>query len=941
MINIQVGLSEPEPDDEAETDPDPTKVAGLLARGRQRLKSSYPEAELWQIELVRGGARYDLVDAAGRKMSAVPAVGDRAHQLQVEEIVVVAYRNRNPALPEIKTAIGKAKWDFSALLAFGRWGQAWANPFRDAFGEAASSGADFVGQYPGSGLINFTGGPSGNGPARCLVYLPGGRLGIAQWIEDSGELSKVRFLVVTPAADNSWAVEAFHDFDLTALRDRKGPQGYNNDCYGFYDQSTQFITLFTRMFRALPTEAPDTTFATVLTISVANPLALNEANIGEIQVGALASDRLTAREMNVAGQHMCRGAFSEILSKSAGPVWDRKAHVFTYSQSASGRWALVAAVDWLDLAMDRVFTPRYQEPDNRPAWLPSDVQGNGAMPGFELSNNRPQFGPPFAQVGGNRAFYGLAAARGAIGLSDLELVGAFRTHYAFGQNYFGAKVVEIEVDARTGAVNFNVVYEETTFTQGQATKLSNSIESAAADYPPLYEPSSFSENRIASCLPIAGPTPYTYTERKIYLGAIFEQYQNPYNTDIIFFGLGADRKIGCGQPWVFPNYVASRSGKRYGAFTRWLPYWTTGDLSLRRVAAGDVRSQFYLPHPEADSGYFSNNFSTIGFVQTGTACGVVTDRLYVGAYIPALVFMEATVIFGMPGSSQMILPQQFHEFSSGDPFCPIREEFFQAIPCEELGVVFWLHNWRDSRLTALGVPMVTVTDLAVSQVLYTIPASELFPLDKFESDQIHTVEGGDTEVWARAGEYVHYCNNIDGRGPLAKLVKITGSVDKFRLILAGEYYQRVTPGDWGYSPITESQSFFESDSIDGVTFVLGNGPASISRVYVDDYSNEVSFTFTAPSTVVLAEPLGSGYLVVDYTYTIETAHPPGEGSTWTKSWVIDVTASGFTLEKVVEEVATWTYPNIVAPYAPFSIDDLRTAVVGPDRFIQGLNQVPI
>lgn len=835
----------------------------------------------------------------------------------------------------------------SELILIGIWGQAWGNPYRNGIGAATvSPGGDFVGDYPGSATIALTGGPSGDGLIRCIVYLPEGKIGIAKWIEDGGDLAIVRFLVVAPNDTNNWPVLDYHDFELTLDRDRKGGQGYLSDCYGFYDEQTKFVTLFTRMFNSLPSEAPDGTLATALTISVADPDNLALPNIGTIQVSAASNsaNRLTARAMNVAGGRMVKGAFNEIQSPTpTSPSWDKQAHVFTYSQNSGGTWDLVQAVNWLNQAMDEVFTPRYSEPDNRPAYLPSDVRGIGLMPGDSgVSNNRPQYGPPFAQIGSNRYFFGVACGVRQIGVSDRELVGLVATNYVYGVDFRENKVVEVQVNAATGIVSFATILAETSYTQSQAIKLANSIATKAAAYPPSFEPTTFSEARVASCF--GDNYPYTYTEEKFYLGAIYEPYVNPWNDeDVRSPDLGAGKFCGVVQSQIWPNYTSASSGRRYGAITRSIPYWIAEDnLGLRRVLPGEVKSEFYLPHPETSDG---NNFSlqAFPFIQTGTPCGVAIRREYNGVYVPRLVHMEATCLVtigpGLTGPAQLLeLPHSRHEFSAGDPGVPIREEFFQAIAVEELGVVLWLHNWRDSRQCGLGIPMITVTGLDGASVLFEIPANEFFPTTKFASNQFVGTEFG-TEIWAYEGEFDHYCNGVDGLGPLMKVVKLG---EDFKLVLSAEYYKRAFPGDYGYLPTNGFDSFSEADSqgLDGVTFQLSSSPAVVTRVYVNEYSNEVGYTFTAPNTIVLSAPITDpDSLAVEYTWTIDGASPPETGTTWRKSFILDITADEYTLEKIVEDSANWTFPNIERPFVNFGPEEIRQMFIGQDRVIIGLKQI--
>jgi hypothetical protein len=832
------------------------------------------------------------------------------------------------------------------VFSIGQWGQSWGNAYRNAIGYSFSFSGNFVDDFAGSESINLIGEPSGGGLIRSILVLPEGKVGIIKFIEDGIELDKVRVITASTSITNNWNVLDYHDFELTLGRDRFGGQGYLSDCYAFFDEQTNFITVFTRMFNSLPDGVSDTDEATVLTVSALNPSSLSSPNIGSIKVSSAVNsiNRLTARCMNLFENTMVKGAFDEIIPSSlSAESWEKSSYVFSYTQNTIGEWSLNEKVDWLNIAMNTQFSPRYSEPDNRPSYLASDVKAIGKFPeDFSLSNNRPQYGPPFARLGGLNYFFGVASCVKQIGVSNLEIVGSVATNYTRGLGFAQNKVIEIQINANSGSVSFSQILLENSYTQGQATKMANAIAAKAADYPPLFEPSSFSEERIASCF--GDNYPYTYTEQKFYLGAIFAPYVNPFNSeDVRSPDLGESKFCGVAQSNIWPNYSSGTSGRRYGAITRSRPFWIAQqNLALRRVLPGEVKSEVYIPHQESSQG---DNFSlqAFPFIQTGTPCGVAIRREYNGVYIPRLVHMESTFLFSIgPGISStanlLELPHSNHEFFVSDPSIPIREEFFQAIPIDELGIVLWLHNWRDSKDCALGIPMITVTNIDATSVLFEIPASEFFPVTKFDEDRYYSAESS-SELWARSGEFDHYCNNINGLGPLMKVVKIG---TEYKIILSVEYYKRVFPGDYGYAPTNGFDTFGSNNSEgeDGVTFLLSNGTATISKVYVNEEENEVPYTFEAPNKVILSTPIAEVDIVaIEYTWAVEGALPPEAGETWVKSFVIGITESEYVIEKEVSDSIEWTLPLIERPSVNFGIEELRLMAVCSDRVILGMNQI--
>lgn len=98
------------------------------------LSGLYPQNELWEITVVRGQSRYDVRNAVGAKMSRVPAVGPAANRLQVGQVAIVGYYERDRRRPYIKAAGGFANWEQVQIL-LGIWQQAEGNCYLSQSGQ--------------------------------------------------------------------------------------------------------------------------------------------------------------------------------------------------------------------------------------------------------------------------------------------------------------------------------------------------------------------------------------------------------------------------------------------------------------------------------------------------------------------------------------------------------------------------------------------------------------------------------------------------------------------------------------------------------------------------------------------------------------------------------------------------------------------------------------
>jgi len=493
--------------------------------------------------------------------------------------------------------------------------------------------------------------------------------------------------------------------------------------------------------------------------------------------------------------------------------------------------------------------------------------------------------------------------------------------------------------------------------------MANQLADYAAAYPPLFEPSSFTESWIESCADDPPGTPsYTYnrTTERVYEGVFYESSQSPwsgayYPSDP--WGnpkFSAGRKIGCPAPRLLQHYVADSAGRRYGAFQKPVPVVCVGPFSIRQVEPGGVTSEYiYLTGSDTTLAQFvTNNVFSFDWYQYSAFgnCEFWVLRRLVGGLAPVHKFMWETVMTMVSGSgavTTMALPNQRHEFYADDPPLPIPEVIWQKIPYPELGLVFWLHNWRDSITCACGAPMITVTDTALTTVVFTIPASEFFPLTKFSGDQFYTI-GSEDIYWAYDGEYEHFMNGREGKGPLMKLLRREVSEDTYEhyLLVCVEYYQRVAPiaGD-EVVLIGTSETFFVEDSEngDGYRFALQYEPSQIDSVQVDESGVDYIWPSGEDISVVeLTTALLSGEeLVIEYQYEEPAGIPASEGESYVKTVLIRVDETSYTVEKVDSVLNTYTYPNIEMPFSTWSVDDLRLAAILGDRLLLGFVQVRV
>jgi len=479
----------------------------------------------------------------------------------------------------------------------------------------------------------------------------------------------------------------------------------------------------------------------------------------------------------------------------------------------------------------------------------------------------------------------------------------------------------------------------------------------------LFEPSSFTESWIESCADDPPGTPsYTYnrTTERVYEGVFYESSQSPWSG--AYFPsdpwgnpkFSASRKIGCPAPRLLQHYAADSEGRRYGAFQRPVPVVCVSPFSVRQVEPGDVRSDYVsLAGSDTTSAQFVTtnvfNFDWYQYSAFGN-CEFWVLRRLVGGLAPVHKFMFETVLTMVSGADSvttMVLPNQRHEFYPGDPHLPIPEVIWQKIPYPELGLVFWLHNWRDSITCACGAPMITVTNTALTSVVFTIPASEFFPLTKFSGDQFYTINGED-HYWAYDGEYEHYMNGVSGVGPLMKLLRreISEGTYEHYLLVSVEYYQRVAPiaGDETIL-VDASETFYLADSEDGdgLRFTLAHEPAVVNSVQVDGFNVDYSWPSGPDINVVeLSTPLLPGEeLVIGYQYENLAGLPASQGEAITKTVLIKFDENSYSIEKIESVSNTYTYPNINMPFSHYSVEDLRLAAILGDRMLQGFVQVRV
>lgn len=96
-------------------------IGQALQRSASGLVQAFPQSELWEITEKHDRCRYTVRNPLGRIMRKVQAVGPSANRLQVGQIAIVGYYDRDRRRPYIKAAGGFADWGSGIALAL--WSQ--------------------------------------------------------------------------------------------------------------------------------------------------------------------------------------------------------------------------------------------------------------------------------------------------------------------------------------------------------------------------------------------------------------------------------------------------------------------------------------------------------------------------------------------------------------------------------------------------------------------------------------------------------------------------------------------------------------------------------------------------------------------------------------------------------------------------------------------------
>lgn len=873
----------------------------------------------------------------------------------VTDNVVLGFMEGQRNLPFIvcKTkwiSSGKAGGSALAAMLAGQWGQSWGNYTRNAISDGSANLKD---NWPGVEAFDFSG--SGIEKATGLVVNATGRYILARNYNHAGTW-KFRVTLLNPLS-NPWASLAEDMPVLSNVRDQGG-SGYQPDSQCFYDAVTDTLTAFPRIAQNAAGSTTDKATAYVSKC----PAASLSAHLDEIIVSQAvdAGYNYTATAMSVAGTYMFKANMTENASGSTTP----DAYVFLYQQNADGIWSPGTKINWLQRLFDKGFL---SDLGGNPGYFPSNgwTVGMGAQASGESSAAGQNYGAPFIQ-------------NGKVALW-CTLVVALRRHSAWGiadgfTSFDQIKLMEVRFEAKSGTDIHSVVpiYLQDIFLQSAATVMSNALTAAAAqaviDDPGL-APSSSSTNVDTIC----GSTPVSYTrvEDRLWLGVMYESYEidnaywNSFSAKIYYPGFESfvtpptvvagtiptrtsNTPMGVVHPGLNSRYISTKSGWRYGSFSRNLPLLVPSDnVTMPIVPPGGVARELIQALVQSNAGGGISEFpDALERRENLSGCTYLTHERRIAGFLPYYAFALETVLFAISPTntvSQLVLPGQRHNIWSEDPNVPFAEQVYQVIVAEELGVALWLHGSRDALNRACTAPMISVTPVGANigaGVIYTIPASEFFPLTTFASDQVF-----ESNTWASAGEYQHYMLGVSGAGPHMKAMrKLVGSGYEYWLILGVEYYTRVEPnpgssGGPDLEEYTDNITFEESQDEDGITFTINEIPLggtvdSVIEVYLnEDPEQQLSFTWDSDVTITLDNPINPGdFITVHYWVDLGSTppSPAAEGTTTAKAVILKFTATGYSIEKVHTTTLDWTYPDI-KEIRDNGQNIMRLMAIGSDR----------
>lgn len=665
----------------------------------------------------------------------------------------------------------------------GIWDTTWGNLRQGGLGISLADPGNW--QYPGDppgGIFTYPSDmtPPGNGlfsKPEGLLWHPSGKAILVHRMSDSsGDLFvplkiKVRFLV--PATGTlDWNQEQDLEINLTELRDQDLNE-MEGDSKVFYSPETGYLTILGRVASVIPSGVASTNQSSVWTIH------LNEDGsfVGTYMTGSITvgTDK-TARKFSVDGSFAAK----------------------------------------LDLGEDVIYGYQQQNLEDNGDW--SDIWNVSWKTAFNSV-----LGDDHVLVGGGTSISGPNFGYPSFNNLWLTLVTAYKESVS-------ARAIEMRVNAEDGNVNdYEVIHAMETLIRGDIPKNQIACD-AATEYLlsalTAYAPASSSETRSTPAgPPNFGSIDYTYTADRIWVEPLYSSHL--FTIESVaddgsrafpgFYPPGAlptsDTLVYPAAPIILPARTPnldSRSERLYWAGGGGSARYVCTPLG-RRYCALLIPVKHWVPNP-VGQGWLHDDYDGYEYIgvhaidaETGETVPIETKThtLQITGLLPVVKACYELVFVGLAqalgGNPAIYIPNGRHTdielplsgtsntFSTGTDQMPIGENFYQALPIEDLGIVIWLHDHRAGWVNS-AVPMITVTDLDMN-FLYEIPSNQLVPTDQFVGNQVYNPVDVDV-IWAYDGEEKYRYHNLDETGPLMKAWK----KDEFYfLAVAFEYYDRVEP----------------------------------------------------------------------------------------------------------------------------------------------------
>ncbi len=805
MIRVQVGLP-----------PSPATlnvpaVVGLVQSAAGQMSKIHPDVEFWEVTAARGKSRYDIRDGFGHRASYVLAVGDGANRIPVGSIVQVLFDGRDRSRMKILAVVGSADWapfvPTPLLLTLGPWDEAWGSCLRNPVGGANADPANWPGDIcydyntRHGDQVGIYGTPHG------LVFFEGDQAEVIlvhrMGSEETGDVVGLRVHRLEPTADY-WQQLHLVDIPLegtieTAL-DKYSP---DTDVllYGDSGQGNQKLVLFPRQLSG----------SGAYRVFTLDPWNNNEFEASTITVGSFDS-----RTMSCPSFALDRLAKLNMIEDT----------IFGYALNG---------LTWTDL-WSKVWRTELTTLLGGGTWT---LNGGGAV----LTN-------------GGSTNYGFPARVDAGGLKWLVPVtcnkqASLSTDSQSGDsnNLYQGSIRELAIDANTGDINHEtVIWEKENFVRSEIPVLMSVLTPFAAhvvDAFEGYQPSLSTSEQFWSCPGTpGGPFPYTRTHERKWHGVMLEDYMLTVNSfgnvtfDLYFPGVGngvpgllGTRREGVKAapaplPARRPNYQAGDSqhwdGRR---ITNSIVDGDSTNLAqpnTRHVAtpSGYRYCAVLIPVPflalSTTTGSVADSGSTVWQDRTefGDGCWFVTYELRQAGIVPIVQFAYELQFVRISSDNTVTrytpLPRRtgcryassgFAQTYEATEEVPVPENCYGIVVFEDHDLVCWLHDNR-SAPTHQPYPMITVTNLALTEVLYQIPGSHLADLDTFTEDQVN----GET-TWAREGDYKYWLHNTNHAGPVAKGYVRPEGGDRPVLIVGTEWFSK-SPADVPTAGETIGQTAF-------------------------------------------------------------------------------------------------------------------------------------